>query len=508
MSAAPAWLPPALRRPWLWIALLAVVLALGFLGSRGIWDPDEGRYTNVALNMLDSGDWLNPRRNDEVGHWTKPPLTYWAIASSIAVFGQTPFAARLPAAVSYLLCVLFVALIARRLAPGSARTAAVAYATMLFPFGATQFITTDYVLAATETLAVWAFVEARFGATRRSLRWLVLMWAGFGLAFLTKGPPGLLPLLPILAYDWLLRGHARHRVLQWSGVLVFVAIALPWYAAVIHGNPGLLRYFLGEEVVGRIASNEFRRHGEWWGWLEIYVPTLLVGTLPWTGTLWRWLRALPAQLRDWRVPAVRGEQRGWLLATLWLALPLLVFCLSRSRLPLYILPLFGALALLVAMQRQREGRALPPWPRLVAWAALLLALKAAAAYWPTHKNAADWAREIRARTQDHVGEVLFVDDMARYGLHLHLGRGVEIERITLDPYPQSRFNPDYDEDLATELGEHEPDTLWITHLRLWPKVRARIEAQGFDVAPLGAPYEERVLFRVTPRPADAVPPAR
>ena len=172
------------------------------------------------------------------------------------------------------------------------------------------------------------------------------------------------------------------------------------------------------------------------------------------------------------------------------------------------LPLFGALALLVAMQRQREGRALPPWPRLVAWAVLLLALKSAAAYWPTHKNAADWAREIRARTQDHVGEVLFVDDMARYGLHLHLGRGVEIERITLDPYPQSRFNPDYDEDLATELGEHEPDTLWITHQRLWPKVRARIEAQGFDVEPLGTPYQARVLFRVTPRPADAAPPAR
>ncbi|HEY4581397.1 MAG TPA: glycosyltransferase family 39 protein, partial [Lysobacter sp.] len=333
MKAAAARLPSPPRRPWPWIALLAVVLALAFLGSRGIWDPDEGRYTNVALNMLDSGDWLNPRRNDEVGHWTKPPLTYWAIAGSIAAFGQTPFAARLPAAASYLLCVLLVALIARRIAPGSARTAAVVYATMLFPFGATQFITTDYVLAATVTLAMWAFVEARFGAGRHALRWLALMWAGLGLAFLAKGPPGLLPLLPILAYDWLLRAQVRHRVLQWSGLLAFVAIALPWYAAVIHGNPGLLRYFLGEEVVGRIAGNEFRRHGEWWGWLEIYVPTLLVGTLPWTGALWRWLRALPAQLRDWRVPARRGGRRAWLLATLWLALPLIVFCLSRSRLP-------------------------------------------------------------------------------------------------------------------------------------------------------------------------------
>ena len=73
-----------LRSPALWIALLSTTLALAFLGARGMWDPDEGRYTNVALNMLDSGDWLNPRRSHEVCYWTKPPLTYWAIAASMA----------------------------------------------------------------------------------------------------------------------------------------------------------------------------------------------------------------------------------------------------------------------------------------------------------------------------------------------------------------------------------------------------------------------------------------
>ena len=69
-----------LRSPNVWIAALALRWRLLFLGSRGIWDPDEGRYTNVALHMLDSGDWIDPHRSDEVNHWTKPPLTYWAIA--------------------------------------------------------------------------------------------------------------------------------------------------------------------------------------------------------------------------------------------------------------------------------------------------------------------------------------------------------------------------------------------------------------------------------------------
>ncbi|WP_162111099.1 ArnT family glycosyltransferase, partial [Pseudoxanthomonas mexicana] len=164
---------PARRRAW--ITVLAVLLAFTFLGMRGIWDPDEGRYTNVALNMLDSGDWLEPHRHHETGHWTKPPLTYWAIAASVAAFGRDPWAARLPAALAYLLSAWLAWRIARRLTPGAEDMAALAYATMLLPFGASGLITTDFLLAASETLAVWAFVEARFGPGRRVAGWLVLM---------------------------------------------------------------------------------------------------------------------------------------------------------------------------------------------------------------------------------------------------------------------------------------------------------------------------------------------
>ncbi len=491
----PRSLRSLLPRPGvLWIAVLAIVLALGFLGTRGIWDPDEGRYTNVALNMLDSGDWLNPRRNDEVGHWTKPPLTYWAIATSVATLGQTPFAARLPSALSYLLCVWLAWRIARRVAPGTEATAAVAYATMLFTVGAAQMITTDYVLSACTGVAMWAFVEARLGDGAHQRRWMTLMWVAFALAFLTKGPPALVHLLAALAFDRLMPDHGRSRVFQLSGLLLFALLALPWYAAVMVNHPGLFRYFIGDEVVNRVTTNEFGRHGEWYGWLAIYGPTLLVGTLPWTPTLWRWLRALPAQVRGWRDGPGRERDAAGLMLLAWLLLPLLVFCLARSRLPLYILPLFLPLAVIVARQRGAERRALS-WRPLLAWAVVLLALKFAASLWPTHKDASAWARAINERTGGRVTELMFVEDMARYGLHLHLD--AEVEKISLEPTQQSAFNPEYDETLAQELAEHEPGgAVWICKQELWPQLQQRIAAQGYRTTVLGAPYQGRVIFRV------------
>ena len=486
-------------RQRLWIALLALVLAFGFLGTRGIWDPDEGRYTNVAVNMLDSGDWLNPRRNDDVGHWTKPPLTYWAIASSVGVFGKNAWAARLPAALSYLLCIWLAWRIARRLAPGTEDTAAIVYATMLFTLGASQFISTDYVLAACETLAVWSFVEARFGHRAHSWRWIALMWAGFALAFLTKGPPALLPLLVIVVFDWVMPAHGRHRLFMVSGLVLFALLALPWFIAVIHDTPGLFEYFIGDEVVNRVTTNEFGRHGEWYGWLEIYAPTLLLGTLPWTPDLLRWAKALPASIaRWWRDRAARGSDAPAVLLALWVMLPLLVFCVSRSRMPMYVLPLFVPLAVLVARQRQLEKRALPHWPWLVLWAACLLGLKLAAAHWPTHKNASEWAETIRQRVDGPVHEIIFVEDMARYGLRLHLD--AEIEKISLDPLPDARFNPQYDEPLAMELADaaREPGAVWICKQGDWPAVESRIVAAGYRVEALGTPYEGRIVFHVLP----------
>ena len=482
--------------------LVILVLAFAFLGTRAIWDPDEGRYTNVALNMLESGDWVHPMRNEHVGHWTKPPLAYWTIAASVATFGYNAWAARIPYGLAFVFSAWMVWFIARRLVPGDENRAALIYATMLLPFGAAQMVTTDFLLAAALSGAMAAWIESRHVDAHHSRRWILLMWLGFALGFLAKGPPALLPLLAVAVCSLCLPRGRASSAFHWSGLLVFVAVASPWFAVVIHDTPGLLDYFLGRELVQRITSDDFGRHGEWYGWLQIYGPTLVIGSLPWTGLLWRWLRSLRASLKNWRHVETRAGDATGLILFLWVLLPLLVFCLSRSRLPLYVLPLFTPLALLAARQMRIEARELPRPALLGVWVMVLLGLRLASAHWPTHKNANDWAEAIRSRVPHKVAEVAFVEDMARYGVHLHLGAAVD--KLSIEPLIGNEFDPEYDTDLDTELvADDAAHTIYVSKEKYWPKVRAAIEARGHRVVIHGEPYQERVIFGVVPETAPA-----
>jgi len=145
------------------ILLLLVLLAfsMAFQGSRGIWEPDEGRYTNIALRMLQTGDYLVPSFNDDTVHFAKPPLTYWAVAGGMALLGRNEWGARLPNALAFAATVLVVLGLARRMLPGRAWLPPLVYATCIFPFGAANIVTTDTLLTLWEALAVLGFVAWR-----------------------------------------------------------------------------------------------------------------------------------------------------------------------------------------------------------------------------------------------------------------------------------------------------------------------------------------------------------
>jgi len=188
-----------------------------------------------------------------------------------------------------------------------------------------------------------------------------------------------------------------------------------------------------------------------------------------------------------------------LLLALWLGVPLIVFCISRSRLPLYLLPLFLPLALLIAGQWRSEARPMPRLRWILVWVVLVLAGRLFVAQWPTSSDASSWAETVRARAPGPIPEVVFVEDFARYGMHLYLD--AEIEKLSLESGERG-FTSEYDDSVASELRSNEVGAVWITHRNKWPRVREDLARSGFEVEVLGEPYRDRMIFRVhSPEPA-------
>lgn len=474
----PKALPGEARIALAIVALL--VFGLAFQGSRGLWERDEGRYTNIALRMQETRDFVVPAFNDDVPHFAKPPLTYWAIAGGIALLGWNEWGARLPNALAFIATVLTIYALARRITPGRAWLPPLIYASFLFPFSAANIVTTDTLLALWETLAVLGFVEWRHrrGRSGRVL-FLLIMWGGFGLAFLTKGPPGLLPLIVIVAFVTTADGwRALLRLLSPAGIAMFSVIGFGWYMLVAITHPGLMTYFIRDEFVNRIATGMHHRNPQWYKPFAIYLPVLMFGTLPWTASLLGAVRSVHRTMlsrRWWRDKLSTDQWQPFLV--LWVMLPLAVFFASSSRLPLYILPLFVPLALAIGRLTAFPAHRKAAIYFLAAWVVMLPALKYAASFYPYEKDSREMARAVRSSVKPSPREIVFIDSEPFWGLNLYLHS--EVERISTQRVTTA------EELLSEELFEWEPDVLYVVDKRHEDRVLESFSTLGFTVERIG-----------------------
>ena len=478
------------------VALL-LVLAFAWLGARGLWETDEGRYTAVALQMQQDGDWLLPHLFDVKPHVTKPPLTYWALAAALHLGGRHELAARLPNALAFLAAVWLVWRIARRLFPEGAWWPPLLYALSPLVQGGLLFVTTDTLLALWELVAMDGFVRA-WDERRRGrgdgTAGLVQMGVGFGLAFLTKGPPGLLPLLGVLAFVLLERRRGRSVRLWCSGgLLLGLVLGGGWYALLLHHHPDLWRYWLGHEVMDRVASGAHHRNPQWYGGLLVYGPTLLVAALPglWLlpgarrGARERWWRALsPPRWRD------RPEVA---LPLLWLAIPLAVFLLARSRLPLYLLPLAAPLVLLLGWPLARRFPAITPGQRrgLAGWAVLLLAVRLVMAHLAVPQDSRRLARELRPLLPATVSRLVFVNANPYYGLRFYLDVPVEPVR-TSRRGPWRAWGESY-RTVREVLPLDDGGWVYVVPDRWWSRWEEQVTRTGRHLRLLGRVRDKRLV---------------
>jgi Dolichyl-phosphate-mannose-protein mannosyltransferase len=441
------------KKPFFAVSLLAMILAFSFMGSRSLWEPDEGRYTNVALTIVDSNEWISLRRHPDSLHFTKPPLTYWTMAASVKMFGFNTWAARLPIALAYLFSILMIYRLGKILVREKPWLPALIFATCPLPFLAGNYISTDFILAACETLALLCFAQYAF--MQRSKFWMDAMWAGFGLAFLAKGPPSLLPLLAIVVFMW--RQKNLGSLFRPLGFLAFAVIGLAWYGIVVQRHPGLLDYFIGHEVIARVSDESMQRSPEWYGPIKVYLPTFLFGALPWLLVLaWSKYRN---QAMNQAAKTADAEQKVRQFLWLWFLLPLAVFCLSRSRMPLYVLPLFTPLALLLALKLQHLNFNRHGLTGVLCLMAALLGLRFAISQYNHHKDPDVFAEKIMALTKEAPREIVFVEDMARYAQHLYLG--AQINKVSFQIWPKNISDSQFDMSLTQALEQTPGKRIFI-----------------------------------------------
>ena len=373
-SAAPS------RITLIFLALLLAAVWLGTLDMRKLVRPDEGRYAEIPREMVATGDWLTPRLN-AIKYFEKPPLQYWATATAYTLFGEHHWTARLWPALSGLLCVLLIYFAGRRLfGEVTGFYAALILASSPGFIMVAQINTLDMGLTLFMTATLLCFLLGLTDTARKNSPWILAAWASAALAVLSKGLIGfVLPAAVIGAYVLLHRDWRLLARLRWGwGLAIFFAIAAPWFVLVQQANPEFFDFFFIHEHLARFTSKVHRRQGGWW----YFLPVLVFGLLPWIMHLPR------ALMRGWRDTQSRdtGTFRPLRFLALWAVLIFLFFSASGSKLPSYILPVFPALALLIAHALTTAKL------KTLFWNAVLLAVAATAliAYAP---YVTGWANE-------------------------------------------------------------------------------------------------------------------
>lgn len=341
------------------------VLMLATLWSYGLIDPSDGWYSEPAREMLERGEYLTPLLNYQP-FYEKPIGIYWAIIACYKIFGMHEFSARLPSALAAIVCSAysFKVLWDLNMRRAGLLSALIIIGTpLLVVLG--HLCLTDMVFTACITVGLLSLFAHLSGL--RKLYWYT-GYAALGTAVLVKGPTALvLGGLILGAYSFVRSGtggitegtisnfwQSIRKLSPLLGLLLVVAISLPWYAyETISSNGAFFQEFFIKQHLQRAAGEVNHQRPFYFFFLVI-----AAGFAPWYIFMYGF--------RDLRRQVLkRHSQRADLIkfCAIWAALWVGIFSLSSSKLSTYILPALPPMAILSAigmeyMIRMRQAKAL------------------------------------------------------------------------------------------------------------------------------------------------------
>lgn len=473
------------------LMLAALFVAFFFQGSRGLWEPDEGFYANVSGAMARSGDYIVPRVNGGI-FLEKPPIVYWGMVAGLKLVGWNEWGLRSFHALSFSLTVLALALLgASHWSAATGLRAGYFYLLMILPFGAANILTPDMPLTLFVTAGLYCFWKGR--QTGRDL-WKVGFLAAYALAWMTKSTASIVwASAPVMFL--LLSGNVKRFLKGWwlLSALPIAVAALFWYVEVGQRVPGALAYFWKDQVTGRMVSDYYQRNPGWkFAWY--YLPVLFIGALPLSFFWPKWGRALWAKYRTGGLDLNSDPSRLFVLC--WIVFPTLVLTLAQSRLVLYAMPVFGALALASARLGDGFDRSTGCRKALWVWVAFLLSFKVFSATYPYAQD--DRAVWNALKTQCPVGKgTVVLTDGGLNGLGFYsdlpvrnvLWRG---GYLYFDPPPKVF-------DFAMQVRQKDEWAVFVTDADKVDDLSAQLKPYGVVGSPRPLPgHHASVLLRFVP----------
>lgn len=301
-------------------------------GKWGVTESSEARYAEISKEMVLNNDFIHPKLLD-VYHYHKPPVTYWITTLGYKLFGINEFGARFFLQVAIIIQLALVYGISLLLFNDKklSLVAICIYFSLPIVIISSRNLTTDAYLCTFILASIFSWL--RFKIKNRTI-WIYLFYILLGIAFEIKGPIALVFILTFISLHKIITKEklviSKHHII---GFLMFLFISAFWYILVAYENPKLLDYFINKQVINRVTSNSFHRGKPFWYYLAM---------IPLLGAPWIFILFFHYKKQNKKNISSKPKE---LLLISTACIIILIFSIFKTKLILYILPVFSFLAI-------------------------------------------------------------------------------------------------------------------------------------------------------------------
>ena len=318
------------------LLILSSFIMFNNLGDSSLNNWDEGIHAQVSKEILNTGDWITPHWKENI-YWGKPPLKLWLTALTYKLLGVSEFTAKIWSALFGIGAIIFTYLLGRKLF-----NKYIGFLSSLILLTCNQFIFHHCARTGEmDSALVFLIVSSIYFFLKRKENPINYYFFGIiiGLAFLTKSVTALLPIFIIglycvLTFDLSLLKEKNTYITVFLGMLV----ALPWFLVqyLKHGYEFINKFFFyhvveraKEGIEGNVGGNYY------------YIEQIVNNFSPWYFFV---LFAILYSIKH----IIYDKKKEDLLLISWISVVFGIFTIAGTKLPWYIMPVYPALAILIA----------------------------------------------------------------------------------------------------------------------------------------------------------------